>query len=52
MLPYDVETYFFFENKISLSSVIDVTAANDKCLNGNRRQNDQKVFKGYPGMAF
>ena len=30
------------------SSVIDVTAANDQCLNG---QNGQNVFNGYPGMA-
>ena len=44
--------HHFFENRISFSSVIDVTAANDQCLNGNRRQNGQKVFKGYPCMAF
>ena len=40
-----------FESQISFSSVIDVIAANDQCLNGNRRENGQKVFKCYPGMA-
>ena len=40
-----------FENQISFSIVIDVIAANNQCLNGNRRQNGQKVFKCYPGMA-
>ena len=36
-----------FGNKISYFSVIDVTTANDLCLNGNRRQNGQ----GEHGMA-
>ena len=36
----------FFENRISFSSVIDVTAANDLCLNGNRRQTGQKCCQG------
>ena len=43
--------HIFFENRISFSSVIDVTAANDQCLNGNHRQNGQKVFEGNRFMA-
>ena len=40
-----------FENPISLSSVIFVVAANAQCLNGNRRQNGQNIFKAYPGSS-
>ena len=36
----------FFETRISFSSVIDATGANDLFFNGDRRQNGQ----GYRGM--